>query len=607
MYQARIISFFHRRRHSRNASHFNAGLFFLVLTLFLASLLVSIGSVTPAHAAGWYLDETMPGPDGQPGAWYYYLTDTATGNLSDRKTGWFTDPIDGYTYYLDPKDGRMLSGRETIDGTHHLFEPTRNRGNYFPLGLGFFYYKANGLRPYGALLPKVPHANAACRVSSFLSKGSNTATQDRTTSQHQKSSQKKVSKQEKDPSQDTGFLPKTPEPDKATGSEINKEIASRKSTPSGIDKTIPSGKATPSGIDKTIPPEKSTPSMIDPAPDSKLYDKEPDFIIEEPCILSHTDGTDPTEPCIARDRWEQILENPGRYETCIQENCTKALLLDLTPVIDETVIYVSLVGLKEAGNSSVGNSKGKTENKAGKSKACWAMAWSNDALTLPLDFTMAELSSIDDVKADFKMSAEDPAKQESYDISAPKANGKSYIETDLARYLKNARLYYQGAGHRLHELPVHPERRFTTAGYPTENLYENLLSYYEWYLGINRKVPDSIQNPSAAFWIPSEYEANGEYLHSLNLAPVGADGLEAEAFFNKGLDPYDYMVALKESWHGEPYWLRSTPASMDSLSISNGTPVELTEETASTSFLLSDGSAASLTEPHPIRLIFTTK
>ncbi|MGN8817093.1 hypothetical protein ACTNEN_02000 [Oribacterium sp. HCP28S3_H8] len=246
MYQARIILFFHRRRHSRNASHFNAGLFFLVLTLFLASLLVSISSVTPAHAAGWYLDETMPGPDGQPGAWYYYLTDTATGNLSDRKTGWFTDPIDGYTYYLDPKDGRMLSGRETIDGTHHLFEPTRNRGNYFPLGLGFFYYKANGLRPYGALLPKAVHANTAFRASSFLSK----------------------------------------------------EIPSRKSTPSGIDKVIPSGKATPSGIDKTIPPEKSTPSMIDPAPDSKLYDKEPDFIIEEPYILSHTDGTDPTELCI---------------------------------------------------------------------------------------------------------------------------------------------------------------------------------------------------------------------------------------------------------------------------------------------------------------------
>lgn len=553
MYQARIILFFHRRRHSRNASHFNAGLLFLVLTLFLASLLVSIGSVTPAHAAGWYLDETMPGPDGQPGAWYYYLTDTATGNLSDRKTGWFTDPIDGYTYYLDPKDGRMLSGRETIDGTHHLFEPTRNRGNYFPLGLGFFYYKANGLRPYGALLPKVPHANATCRASSFL-----------------------------------------------------KTTPSEKSTPSGIDKTIPSGKATPSGIDKTIPPEKSTPSMIDPAPDSKLYDKEPDFIIEEPCILSHTDGTDSTEPCIARDRWEQILENPDRYETCIQENCTKALLLDLTPVIDETVIYVSLVGLREAGNSSVGNSKGKTDNKAGKSKACWAMAWSNDALTLPLDLRMAELSVHKSDSGSVQGDDNIPA-YGSCDISAPKANGKSYIETNLAQYLKNAKLYYQGADHNLHELPVHPERRFTTAGYHTENLYENLLSYYEWYLGINRKVPDSIQNPSAAFWIPSEYEANGEYLHSLNLAPVGADGLEAEAFFNKGLDPYDYTDALKESWHSEPYWLRSTPASMDSLSITNGTPLELTEETAYTSFLLSDGSAASLTEPHPIRLIFTTK
>lgn len=559
MRQGKIPSLFHHKRRNRNASLFISALLFLLLTLFPAASsqkLLSISHPVAAHAAGWYLDETMPGPDGQPGAWYYYLTDTATGNRSDLKTGWFTDPIDGYTYYLDPKDGRMLSGEETIHGTHHLFEPTRNRGNYFPLGLGFFYYKANGLRPYGALLPKVPHANAACRASSSL-----------------------------------------------------KTTPSEKSTPSEIDKAAPPGKSTPSEINKTIPSGKSTPSDLDP--DSRMYEKEPDFIIEEPYILSHTDGTDPTEPCIARDHWEQILENPGRYETCIQEHCTKALLLDLTPVIDETVIYVSLVGLKETGNSSVGNSKdkagNKTGNKAGTAKACWAMAWSNKVLTLPLDFTMAELSSVDNVKTDFRTGAEDSLNQGSYDISEQKTTGKSYIETDLARCLKNAKLYYQGADHKLHRLPIPPERHFISSGHHAENLYENLLSYYEWYLGINRKVPDNIQSSTQQFWIPSEYEATGEYLHSLNLAPVGMDGLEAESFFNADLDPYDYTNTLKESWHGEPYWLRSTPASIDILSISNGTPLELTEEETAVSFLLSDGSAAPLNEPHPIRLIFSTK
>ena len=67
------------------------------------------------------------------------------------KTGWHHD-VDGFTYYLDPSDGHMLAGVHTIDGIEYSFLPERDRGNYHQDSLGTWFYRANGLAPYGSLL-----------------------------------------------------------------------------------------------------------------------------------------------------------------------------------------------------------------------------------------------------------------------------------------------------------------------------------------------------------------------------------------------------------------------------------------------------------------------
>ena len=67
------------------------------------------------------------------------------------KTGWHHD-VDGFTYYFDPSDGHMLAGTHTIDGIEYSFLPERDRGNYHQDSLGAWFYRANGLAPYGSLL-----------------------------------------------------------------------------------------------------------------------------------------------------------------------------------------------------------------------------------------------------------------------------------------------------------------------------------------------------------------------------------------------------------------------------------------------------------------------
>ncbi|MDY3814889.1 MAG: hypothetical protein SOZ61_11660 [Candidatus Copromonas sp.] len=41
---------------------------------------------------------------------WYYLNPVSDGTQGAMKTGWFTDPQDGYLYYLDPKTGAMVTG-----------------------------------------------------------------------------------------------------------------------------------------------------------------------------------------------------------------------------------------------------------------------------------------------------------------------------------------------------------------------------------------------------------------------------------------------------------------------------------------------------------------
>ena len=48
-------------------------------------------------------------------------------------TGWFTDPADGYRYYLDPASGAMAVGQRVIGGVKYHFneQPSGTSGWYY--------------------------------------------------------------------------------------------------------------------------------------------------------------------------------------------------------------------------------------------------------------------------------------------------------------------------------------------------------------------------------------------------------------------------------------------------------------------------------------------
>ena len=115
----------------------------------------------PQSDTGWYYADDSR-------HWYYQVPVQSTSLLTNAppsasqpdaqdssspllKTGWHHD-IDGFTYYFDPSDGHMLSGTHSIDGIEYSFLPERDRGNYHQDSLGAWFYRANGLAPYGSLL-----------------------------------------------------------------------------------------------------------------------------------------------------------------------------------------------------------------------------------------------------------------------------------------------------------------------------------------------------------------------------------------------------------------------------------------------------------------------
>lgn len=118
-------------------------------------------ALRPQSDTGWYYADDSR-------HWYYQVPTQTTSPLTASspsasplatqpssstllKTGWHHD-VDGFTYYFDPSDGHMLAGVHTIDGIEYNFLPERDRGNYHQDSLGTWFYRANGLAPYGSLL-----------------------------------------------------------------------------------------------------------------------------------------------------------------------------------------------------------------------------------------------------------------------------------------------------------------------------------------------------------------------------------------------------------------------------------------------------------------------
>lgn len=272
------------------------------------------------------------------------------------KTGWHHD-IDGFTYYLDPSDGHMLAGTHTIDGIEYSFLPERNRGNYHQDSLGAWFYRANGLAPYGSLLfshsrsdrrstPAATRSSDVDRDQSLID--SEYLVTDRITIPP-KASPSELNRDD-DPDTDTA----------ATPSELPREDDSI-STPSELPREDDSP-ATPSEPPRSedTPPSAPDPESPDPSeiPDPPSPPETPDPETPDPPVPpsddhDHAHTSDPSVHCIATDDWSTILANRDAYGDCIEHHCTALLYLSGLPVswplpsTDTTTqdypLYVSLV------------------------------------------------------------------------------------------------------------------------------------------------------------------------------------------------------------------------------------------------------------------------
>ena len=96
-------------------------------------------SVKIVKPDAWYKSNT--------GLWYYFENDWTT-----TRTGWFVDPMDEQTYYLNPGDGVMAVGWTKIDGNEYYFKDVADGNDTcVELGLGFYVRLGKGIKTYGSL------------------------------------------------------------------------------------------------------------------------------------------------------------------------------------------------------------------------------------------------------------------------------------------------------------------------------------------------------------------------------------------------------------------------------------------------------------------------
>ena len=85
---------------------------------------------------------------------WYYTHGTSDGNLGMLIKGWHNDPDDNKTYYLDAKNGIMLSGWQEIDGKNYYFSTLSDIPKqtwFWETGIGKWVYRMMGYRSYGSM------------------------------------------------------------------------------------------------------------------------------------------------------------------------------------------------------------------------------------------------------------------------------------------------------------------------------------------------------------------------------------------------------------------------------------------------------------------------
>ena len=601
----------------------------------------------PQSDTGWYYADDSR-------HWYYQVTNQSTSLLTATppsasppdaqdsspllKTGWHHD-VDGFTYYFDPSDGHMLAGSHTIDGIEYSFLPERNRGNYHQDSLGAWFYRANGLAPYGSLLfshsRSDRHATPAATRPADPDRDhglidSEELVTDRITIPPKAS----PSELTRDDDTDTGTT--------ATPSELPREDEST-STPSELPREDDSP-ATPSEPPRSedTPPAAPDPESPDPSeiPDPPSPPETPDPETPDPPAppsddRDHAHTSDPSVHCIATDDWSTILANRDAYGDCIEHHCTALLYLSGPPVswplpsIDTTTqdypLYVSLVDAHDG------------------------------QLTFAQAYSIPELSAVPMyVGTSLHDSEYTPTYKQSNlgglcdtwlfrTLVGTGTNSpfKFYLEDEDGTYSQHE-FNYPGYQIRIPDadetrggalLPLQSTKRYISRGYQAETPRIE-RNRYMTYLSDERKTESTLpqlftkgKTKSSPLWFPStqelaEYtivktEATGESTSRASQTPSG-NSIKYTPLDDNGnpllsiyLKSERHLPALADSWRSdESYWLRSTPSAY--LSKETYENLGMPDTATRDEYFLQADSAGNIHAAHyddtaALRLIFTAK
>lgn len=479
----------------------------------------------------------------------------------------------------------MLAGSHTIDGIEYSFLPERDRGNYHQDSLGAWFYRANGLAPYGSLLFSSSHSDR--HATPAATRPANAG-------------------------RDHGLIDseelvtdRITIPPKASPSELTRD-----------DDTDTASTATPSELPREDDPP-ATPSELPPPSDDR----------------KHTHTTDPSDHCIATDDWPTILENRDAYGDCITNRCTTLLYLSGPPVswplpsTDTTTqdypLYVSLVDDRD-GQLSFAQAYAIPELSAVPMYVGTSL---HDAESTPT-YRQSNIGGLCDTWLFRTLVG-----------TGANAPFKFYLEDEDGTCVQQA-FNYPGYQIRIPAaeenrgaapLPLQSVKRYISRGYQAENPRIERHRYMT-YLSDERKTEAALPQlftrgkmKSSPLWFPSAQEL-AEYTivkteaadasasrvrqasagSSMSDTPLDADGHPLLSIYLRSERP---IPALADSWRSdESYWLRSTPSAY----LSDDTYGEqgMSDDATRDEYFLqadSDGTihAAHYDDTAAVRLIFT--
>ena len=593
-------------------------------------------ALRPQSDTGWYYADDSR-------HWYYQVPSSTTSLLTTStphsepqdssllKTGWHHD-IDGFTYYFDPSDGHMLAGVHTIDGIEYSFLPERDRGNYHQDSLGAWFYRANGLAPYGSLLNSRSRSDrhptpAATRPTNTDRDQSLIDSEDLVTDRltiPPKASPSELTRDDETAS--PSELPRE-EDSTTTPSEIPREDDTpvTPSEPPRSENTVPSAPDPESPDPGELPDPPSPPETPDPeTPEPPSEDR------------NHAHTSDPSVHCIATDDWSTILANRDAYSDCIENHCTALLYLSGPPVswplpsTDTTTqdypLYVSLVDARDV-------------------QLTFAQAYAIPELSdvpMYIGFSLHDSESTPTYKQSNLGGICDTWLFRTLVGTGANSPFRFYLKNDDGTYSQHE---YQYPGYQIRIpdadenrgaalLPLQSTKRYISRGYQAET-HGVERGLYTTYLSNERKTESNLPQlftkrkmKSSQLWFPStqelaEYtivktEATGESTSRASQTAAGnpnsypPQDTTGNPLLSIYLKSERHLPALADSWRSnESYWLRSTPSAYLSDETYSEQGMSDDEATRDEYFLQADSTgrirATHYDDTAAVRLIFSVK